>query len=104
MRVVLLCVVGIICVLLGQGRADANDDQYALLSELYDLTSGQMWSNNTNWLVRSDSVSLCDWHGISCSGKWIQKIDLHSNGLGGPLPNNWARAPYLNSIDLSSNK
>ena len=83
---------------------DANDDQYAFLSELYDLTSGEMWTNNTNWLVRNDQTTLCNWHGVTCSGKWVEKIDLHNNGLGGPLPDHWERVPYLNSLDLSSNK
>lgn len=85
-------------------QSDASDDQYAFLQELYDLTSGEMWTNNTNWLVKSDSITLCNWHGITCSGKWVQKLDLHSNGLGGPLPDKWERLPYLESIDLSSNK
>jgi hypothetical protein len=83
---------------------DANDDQYAFLSELYDLTSGEMWKNNTNWLVKKDNITLCDWHGVSCSGKWVQKLSLKSNGLGGPLPDKWERLPYLETIDLSSNK
>uniref|UniRef100_A0A6B2LJS4 Uncharacterized protein n=1 Tax=Arcella intermedia TaxID=1963864 RepID=A0A6B2LJS4_9EUKA len=29
---------------------------------------------------------------------------MDSNGLGGPLPDRWERLPYLQSIDLSSNK
>lgn len=83
---------------------DADEDQYNFLSELYDLTSGDMWANNTNWLVHNDTITLCDWYGITCSGKWVQKIDLSSNGLGGPLPDKWERVPYLESLDLSSNK
>lgn len=89
---------------LEEPNKDANDDQYAFLSELYDLTSGSMWINNTNWLIRNDSISLCNWYGITCSGKWVQKISLKSNGLGGPLPDKWERIPYLESLDLSSNK
>ena len=84
--------------------SDANDDQYAFLSELYDLTSGEMWVNNTNWLVHNENITLCNWYGIVCSGKWVQKLELKSNGLGGPLPDKWERVPYLESIDLSNNK
>jgi len=83
---------------------DANDDQYAFLGELYDLTSGEMWKNNTNWLVKNNDITLCNWHGITCSGKWVQKISLSGNGLGGPLPDKWERLPYLETLDLSSNK
>jgi hypothetical protein len=83
---------------------DANDDQYRFLEELYNSTSGEMWVNSTNWLVRNDNTTLCNWHGVTCSGKWVQKLDLHSNGLGGPLPENWERVPYLETIDLSSNQ
>lgn len=83
---------------------DANEDQYSFLTELYENTSGEMWTNNTNWLVRNDNTSLCNWHGITCSGKWVEKIDLNNNGLGGPLPDKWERIPYLDSLDLSSNK
>ena len=89
-----------ICIL-----SDANnDDQYDFLTELYDLTSGDMWVNSSNWLKRDDNVSICDWHGITCAGKWVQKLNLPKNGLGGPLPNAWERLPYLDTIDLSSNK
>lgn len=85
---------------------DANDDQYAFLTDLYKSTSGEMWKNNTNWLVRDDDkgISLCNWYGVSCSGKWVDGLDLSNNALGGPLPDKWERLPYLNSLDLSSNK
>lgn len=85
-------------------NGDANDDQYQFLTELYENTSGEMWLNNTNWLKRDDNTTLCDWHGITCAGKWVEKIKLNSNGLGGPLPNNWERVPYIDYIDLSGNK
>jgi hypothetical protein len=83
---------------------DADSDQYEFLTELYQLTSGEMWANNTNWLVHNDNVTLCNWYGITCSGKWVQEIDLSSNGLGGPLPDKWERIPYLDDLDLSNNK
>eukprot|EP01039_Chlorochromonas_danica_P006428 gene6428-7089_t len=85
-------------------KPDANDDQYAFLTELYENTSGEMWTNNTNWLKRDDNTTLCNWYGVTCSGKWVQKLYLDGNGLGGPLPDSWERLPYLESIDLSSNK
>lgn len=88
----------------GSATNDADDDQYAFLTELYDLTSGSMWKNNTNWLIRNNDTTLCNWHGITCSGKWVEKIDLSGNGLGGPLPDQWERIPYLDNLDLSSNK
>jgi hypothetical protein len=83
---------------------DADSDQYEFLTELYDLTSGEMWANNTNWLVHNENITLCNWYGITCSGKWVQEIDLSSNGLGGPLPDKWERIPYLDDLDLSNNK
>lgn len=83
---------------------DASSDQLDFLTELYSNTSGEMWVNNTNWLVNDNSTSICDWYGITCSGKWVEKLDLSSNGLGGPLPDKWERVPYLSSLDLSSNK
>ena len=83
---------------------DASSDQYDFLVELYESTSGEMWKNNSNWLISDNETSICNWKGITCAGKWVQKLDLHSNGLGGPLPDKWERLPYLESIDLSSNK
>jgi len=83
---------------------DASSDQLDFLTELYTLTSGEMWVNNSNWLVNDNDTTICDWYGITCSGKWVQKLDLSSNGLGGPLPDQWERVPYLESIDLASNK
>lgn len=89
--------------LLSGAAADANQDQYDFLTELYQSTSGEMWTNNTNWLVRNDNITLCNWYGITCSGKWVEKVDLSHNGLGGTLPNGWERVPYLDNLDLSSN-
>ena len=83
---------------------DAESDQYDFLREFYEYTSGSMWVNNTGWLKTDDNSSLCDWYGIVCAGKWVEKIEMKANGLGGPLPDRWERVPYLNSIDLSSNK
>lgn len=101
----LLVISLVFCCSTKAGRVeDADSDQYQFLSELYDLTSGEMWANNTNWLIHNDSITLCNWYGVTCSGKWVQKIDLSSNGLGGPLPDKWERIPYLESLDLSSNK
>ena len=83
---------------------DASSDQLDFLTELYTLTSGEMWVNNSNWLINDNDTTICDWYGITCSGKWVQKLDLSDNGLGGPLPDQWERVPYLESLDLSSNK
>jgi hypothetical protein len=86
------------------GDGDAFQDQLDFLAEFYDLTSGTMWKNNSNWLVNNNDTTICDWYGITCSGKWVEKISLKGNGLGGPLPDKWERLLYLNSLDLSSNK
>jgi hypothetical protein len=86
------------------GMADAESDQLDFLTELYTRTSGEMWANNTNWLSEKADVSICDWFGITCAGKWVQKLNLKGNGLGGELPDRWERVPYLESIDMSSNK
>ena len=90
--------------LLSAVAADANSDQFEFLSEFYNLTSGEMWLNNTNWLILNDNITICNWYGITCSGKWVEKINLKDNGLGGPLPEKWERLPYVDSIDLSKNK
>ena len=87
-----------------QVKGDAESDQYDFLTEFYESTSGSMWVNNTNWLNNDDNITLCDWYGIVCAGKWVEKIELKENGLGGELPNQWERLPYLDSMDLSKNK
>lgn len=103
--VFLLCVCYVCAkVSLTEPSKDANDDQYAFLAELYENTSGEMWANNSNWLVRNESITLCDWYGITCAGKWVEKIKLNKNGLGGPLPNHWERVPYIDYLDFSGNK
>ena len=85
-------------------QAEDDDDQYEFLEELYHNTYGDRWLRNDNWLVRNDNTSLCDWYGIECAGGWVQKIELQSNGLGGPLPDRWERIPYVDRIEMSSNK
>lgn len=95
-------IVALSAVTFGERFEDATADQLEFLAELYNSTSGVTWKNNTNWLV--NGTSICDWFGVTCAGKWVQKLDLSSNELGGPLPDEWERAPYLDTIDLSSNQ
>lgn len=102
---VLFCVAILIALstaVLAEKVKDATSDQLEFLIELYNSTSGDDWKNNTNWLA--NDTSICDWFGVTCAGKYVQKLDLSSNGLGGPLPDEWERIPYLDTLDLSSNQ
>jgi hypothetical protein len=54
--------------------------QRYILALLYYSTQGQQWSIQTNWLSSSPE---CSWHGISCTGANLQKIQLLANALDG---------------------
>lgn len=51
---------------------------------IYSSCNGPNWEARTNWL--SESVSVCQWEGITCSDGDITEISLRSNGLSGTFP------------------
>lgn len=93
-----------------------NDPQISVLEELYDLTDGDVWFNNTGWFSDCDPCGVTSgspWYGLTCNGMGqIVKIDLSSNGLIGEYgddesissSNHLCDLSNLQHIDLSNNQ
>ena len=84
--------------------AAAQDDaaaDRAALEALYDATGGDGWTNRTNWKT---AAALRYWHGVTTdSDGRVTGLDLHRNGLAGPLPPALGRLTRLESLDLGRN-
>ncbi len=79
---------------------DAASDR-AVLEALYDATGGDGWTNRTNWKT---AARPGDWHGVTTDADGrVTGLDLHRNGLTGPLPPALANLTRLESLDLGRN-
>jgi len=70
-----------------QAEADA-------LIAFYNATSGDSWTNNTNWLT---DTTVANWFGVTVDGGHVEQIDLHSNNLAGAAGD--TLAPLAGSLD-----
>ena len=79
---------------------DAASDR-AALEALYDAAGGGSWTNRTNWKT---AARLGDWHGVTTDADGrVTGVDLHRNGLTGPLPPALGGLTRLESLDLGRN-
>ena len=79
---------------------DAASDR-AVLEALYDATGGDGWINRTNWKT---AARPGDWHGVTTDADGrVTGLDLHRNGLTGPLPPALGNLTRLESLDLGRN-
>ena len=63
---------------------DTIPQQRSALEAIYDATGGGDWYSRDNWL--SDRP-LDDWYGVSTNADgYVDSINLHGNGLSGPIP------------------
>ena len=52
------------------------------LRSLYNTFRGPHWRNKSKWM---STIPACQWHGVSCDGDLVTKVDLGSNNLRGDL-------------------
>lgn len=95
---------------LGQMKCVGQDDRRTL-QYLYSETGGDHWDRNDNWM--DDSVSVCEWYGISCftaanGGKnnidRVYAVKLDNNGLVGSISSHIFSLDVAVEINLSWNK
>ena len=85
----------------GAAAQDGAASDRAALEALYDATGGDAWTNRTNWKTAS---ALGDWHGVTTGADGrVTALDLHRNGLSGPLPPALGSLTRLESLDLGRN-
>ena len=81
-------------------QGDVASDR-AALEALYDATGGESWTNRTNWKT---AAAPGDWHGVTTdAGGRVTGLNLHRNGLAGPLPPALGTLTRLESLDLGRN-
>lgn len=82
----------------------SEDEQKAILMQLFEFTTGESWKHNNGW-IRHDSVSVCDWFGVECAigTKSVERIDLQSNNLQGLVPNSIFHLTTLKALVLKDN-
>ena len=77
-------------------------DECISLVNLYNLSSGDQWSDNTGW----GSADVSGWVGLTVDtvGGHVLAIDLPTNGLVGILPSDLHFLTRLQTLNLSDNQ
>ena len=80
--------------------AGPQDDR-EVLEVFYDATGGPSWTNRTNWKT---AAPLGEWHGVTADADGrVTRLNLHDNGLTGPLPPALAELANLELLALFGN-
>ena len=72
----------------------------AALEALYDAMDGSNWTNSTNWKT---DAPLDQWYGVTMHQGRVWGVDLHDNGLAGPIPSDLGSLTNVRWLLLSSN-
>ena len=86
---------------IGITALDVPQRELDALVALYNSTSGDSWTDKTNWL---QTGTVNDWFGITVSGGHVTEISLSNNNLNGSMGT--VLTPlggYLTTLDLSDN-
>jgi hypothetical protein len=71
------------------------------LEVLFQSTGGAGWARRGGWMTDAD---LGEWEGVTVDGEGrVIKLDLHTNGLAGPLPSEITQLSALQELWLNSN-
>ena len=78
------------------------EEQRQILTEFYNATGGNDWTNNTGWL---SDAPLDDWHGVGTDMQGnVIELRLPDNNLTGNLPVPIAGLPKISQLYLPENK
>ena len=75
----------------------------SVLEALYEATSGPNWGNNLKWMEGDQPIG--DWFGVTTDSVGrATSVDLSSNGLNGPLPEELGDLEHLQMLQLFGNR
>jgi Leucine-rich repeat (LRR) protein len=81
-------------------RVSSLERDRLILTEIYNLTGGDSWNNNTNW----NTADIGSWFGVTVANDRVTGITLASNNLVGELPLQLGDMRRLTVIDISNNE
>ena len=84
----------------GVAQAVNTQDSLALV-DLYNLSDGPGWTNQTNWLTKA---SVANWYGVTVVNGRVGAIILTSNKLKGTLPATIGNLSMLGYLRLDDNQ
>ena len=87
----------------GGGRVPncpATEIERLALSQFYELTGGDSWTNSTGW---GSNSKVGSWHGVTVGDSLVQRLVLSDNALAGPLPAEITNLGELRTLDLGDN-
>ncbi len=82
-------------------QTDIPQIECEALVALFTSTNGPGWTTNTGWNVDN---SPCGWHGVTCLGGSVSRIQVSGNNLMGPLPPELGNLGNLVYLNLSVNQ
>ncbi len=82
-------------------RGTPKEEQREVLMELYEMTNGSAWTDNTNWGTDSP---INTWYGVECDSKgMVTRLNLQNNGLFGDFPGCLGRLDGLETLFIGGN-
>lgn len=70
------------------------------LASLFTSTNGANWLNKNGWLVTN---TPCSWHGVTCAGGHVTRLELWRNRLDGTIPSELSSLDHLLFLQLGGN-
>ena len=81
--------------------AQGVEEDRAALVALYRATNGASWADSSNWAT---AAPLHEWFGVKTDVEGrVAILDLHGNGLSGPLPSSLGNLGHLVNLALHDN-
>ncbi len=108
----ILLVLAVLTGLAAAGRGAIPEAERQVLIDLYLATGGDAWTHNDNWRLPGDPGQFnlpgteSTWYGVTTDAEntTVVKLNLHWNGLSGPLPESVSGLLSLQELDLSTNR